>query len=186
MRIIPTKLKEVILLEPKVFGDHRGFFMETYSKRVYEGLGLHYEFVQDNHSLSCEVGVLRGLHYQMTPKAQTKVVRVLRGEILDVVVDIRKNSPTYGQHVTAHLTAENKLQIIAPKGFAHGFITLVPDTEVVYKVDEYYAPEADRGIRWNDPALAIKWPFAEPVLSDKDRNAPLLKDAENNFIYQGV
>ncbi|MGE4317507.1 MAG: dTDP-4-dehydrorhamnose 3,5-epimerase [Deferribacterales bacterium] len=185
MKIIKTKIPDVVLLEPKVFGDHRGFFMESYSKKTMESLGLKYELIQDNHSLSAQAFTMRGLHYQKNPDAQTKIVRVLAGAILDVVVDIRKGSPTYGQHVSVILTAENKRQIIVPKGFAHGVLTLVPDTEIMYKVDAFYSPECDRGIRWNDPALGIEWPTDTPVLSDKDANSPLLADADNNFVYEG-
>lgn len=144
-------------------------------------LGITYNFVQDNQSLSAEVGVLRGLHYQLTPKAQTKLIRVLSGVIYDVIVDIRRNSPTFGQWVGVILSEYNKRQLLVPIGFAHGFCTLVPNTQVLYKVDEYYSPENDRGILWNDPALGIDWPISSPVLSDKDQRHPLLKDAEINF-----
>lgn len=183
MKILETSLKSVILLEPKVFGDHRGFFMESYSRQTYEKLDLNYNLIQDNHSLSVEAGTLRGLHYQKNPMAQTKIVRCLRGAILDVVVDIRKNSPTYGKWISEILTAENKRQIVVPKGFAHGVLTLVPNTEIMYKVDNYYSPENDRGVLWNDPAIGINWPFATPILSDKDKAAPLLKDADNNYTF---
>ncbi|AFH59676.1 dTDP-4-dehydrorhamnose 3,5-epimerase [Paenibacillus caseinilyticus] len=181
MNIIQTKLDGVVIIEPAVFGDNRGFFMETFSAQKLKEAGLEYPFVQDNHSLSVEAGVLRGLHYQLNPKAQTKLVRVAAGAIYDVAVDIRKNSPTYGQWVGVILSAENKRQLLVPQGFAHGFCTLVPNTEVLYKVDQYYSPEHDRGIAWNDPALGIDWPVSKPVLSDKDGKHPLLADAENNF-----
>jgi dTDP-4-dehydrorhamnose 3,5-epimerase len=181
MKLIPTKFSDVHIVEPDVFGDNRGFFMESYNNRKFRELGISYDFVQDNHSLSVETGVLRGLHYQLNPKAQTKLVRVIAGAIYDVVVDIRRNSPTFGQWVGVELSAENKRQLLVPRGFAHGFCTLVPNTEVLYKVDEYYSPENDRGILWNDPELAIDWPVAEPILSDKDTKHPLLKDAEINF-----
>lgn len=144
-------------------------------------LSVKYQFIQDNQSLSAEVGVLRGLHYQLNPKAQTKLIRVLSGVIYDVIVDIRRNSPTFGQWVGVILSEYNKRQLLVPKGFAHGFCTLVPNTQVLYKVDEYYSPENDRGILWNDPALGIDWPTSNPVLSDKDQRHPLLKDAELNF-----
>lgn len=143
--------------------------------------GVSFQFIQDNQSLSAEVGVLRGLHYQLNPKAQTKLIRVLSGVIYDVILDIRRNSPTFGQWAEVILSEYNKRQLLVPKGFAHGFCTLVPNTQVLYKVDEYYSPENDRGILWNDPALGIDWPVSSPVLSDKDRRHPLLKDAELNF-----
>lgn len=181
MNKIPLKLDGVFLLEPKVHGDNRGFFMESYNESVMQSLGLNYNFIQDNHSLSAEPGVIRGLHYQLNPKAQTKLVRVLSGAIYDVVVDIRKSSPTFGQWVGVILSEYNKHQLLVPKGFAHGFCTLVPNTQVLYKVDEYYSPENDRGILWNDPALGIDWPTSQPVLSDKDQRHPLLQDAEMNF-----
>lgn len=181
MNVIETNLDGVILLEPKVYGDNRGFFMESYNERQFKDLGIHYEFVQDNHSLSVESGTLRGMHYQLNPMAQTKLVRVLAGAIYDVVLDIRKNSPTFGQWEGFILSAENKRQLLVPKGFAHGFCTIVPNTEVLYKVDQYYSPEHDRGILWNDPDLGINWPTSSPILSDKDHKHPVFKDAEINF-----
>lgn len=181
MNLLTTKLDGVVILEPRVFGDNRGYFMETYNKEVFHQLGLDFEFVQDNQSLSVETGVVRGLHYQLNPKAQSKVVRVLAGAIYDVAVDIRKNSPTFGQWVGVILSEENKRQLVIPRGFAHGFCTLVPNTIVAYKVDESYSPENDRGILWNDPALNIDWPTSKPILSEKDKNHPLLQEAENNF-----
>ena len=186
MNIIKTKLEGVMILEPKRFGDYRGFFQESYSKRAFEELGLNYNLIQDNHSLSVEAGTLRGLHYQTNPKAQTKIVRAVTGVILDVVVDIRKNSPTYGQYISAILSADNNRQIIVPKGFAHGVLTLVPNVHLLYKVDEFYSPENDRAIRWNDPDIGIDWHWTNPILSDKDANAPLLKNVDNNFIYGEV
>jgi dTDP-4-dehydrorhamnose 3,5-epimerase len=184
---IETPLEGVYILEPTVFEDHRGFFMESYNKRDFEEIGLYFDFVQDNHSLSVQAGVLRGLHFQLEPKAQTKVVRVLKGVIYDVVVDIRKGSPTFGKWIGVIVSEYNKRQIVVPKGFAHGVLTLVPNTEILYKVDEYYSPEHDRAIRWNDPDLNIDWPIKEPILSDKDKNAPFLKDIidEINFYYKG-
>ncbi|WP_339268383.1 dTDP-4-dehydrorhamnose 3,5-epimerase [Paenibacillus sp. FSL K6-1330] len=181
MKLTPLKLTGACLLEPKVHGDHRGFFMESYNERLFQENGVHYNFIQDNHSLSSEPGVLRGLHYQLNSKAQTKLIRVLEGAIYDVVVDIRKSSPTFGQWVGVILSEHNKRQLLVPKGFAHGFCTLVPNTQVLYKVDEYYSPEHDRGILWSDPALGIDWPTSNPILSDKDQRHPLLKDAEMNF-----
>jgi dTDP-4-dehydrorhamnose 3,5-epimerase len=183
MQVIESKLKGAKLIEPKVFGDHRGFFMESYSKKQYEDLGIDYEFVQDNHSLSVPAGTLRGLHFQLEPKAQTKLVRVTSGAIYDVIVDIRKGSPTFGQWEGYIITAANKRQLLVPKGFAHGFCTLVENTEVLYKVDEYYEPEQDGGILWNDPDLGIDWSVQSPILSDKDAKHPRLKEANLNFEY---
>jgi dTDP-4-dehydrorhamnose 3,5-epimerase len=185
LRKIETGLEGVYILEPTVFRDHRGYFFESYSKRDYEELGLELEFVQDNHSFSREAGVLRGLHYQKEPMAQTKVVRVVSGAILDVVVDIRKGSPTFGKWISAILTGDNFRQIVVPKGFAHGILTLVPNTHLLYKVDQFYSPEHDRAIRWDDPELGIEWNWDNPILSEKDRNAPLLRDADINFYYKG-
>jgi dTDP-4-dehydrorhamnose 3,5-epimerase len=181
MKATALQLKGAKMLEPVVHGDNRGFFMESYNEEVMHKLGVNYNFIQDNQSLSADVGVLRGLHYQLNPKAQTKLIRVLTGAIYDVIVDIRRNSPTFGQWVGVILSEHNKRQLIVPKGFAHGFCTLVPNTQVLYKVDEYYSPENDRGILWNDPALGIDWPTSSPILSDKDQRHPLLKDAELNF-----
>jgi dTDP-4-dehydrorhamnose 3,5-epimerase len=184
---IETSLKGVYLLEPTVFEDHRGFFMESYNKKDFEEIGLYYDLIQDNHSLSVEAGVLRGLHFQLNPKAQTKIVRVLDGAIYDVVVDIRKKSPTFGKWQGFILTSENKRQIVVPKGFAHAVLTLVPNTQIMYKVDEYYSPQHDRSIRWNDPDLGVDWPVSKPILSEKDANAPFLKEILNeiNFEYEG-
>ncbi|OAS20515.1 dTDP-4-dehydrorhamnose 3,5-epimerase [Paenibacillus oryzisoli] len=181
MKKISTKLQGLYLVEPDVFGDHRGFFMESYSSSKFAEVGVDHLFVQDNHSLSVEAGVLRGLHYQLNPKAQTKLVRVAAGAIYDVVVDIRKNSPTFGQWLGVILSEANKRQLLVPQGFAHGFCTIVPNTQVLYKVDEYYSTEHDRGILWSDPSLGIEWPISNPILSDKDQKHPLLQDAEINF-----
>lgn len=181
MKVTPLHLQGACLIEPVVHGDNRGFFMESYNEAVLEKQGVKFNFIQDNQSLSAEPGVIRGLHYQLNPKAQTKVVRVLTGAIYDVIVDVRKSSPTFGQWVGVILSEHNHRQLLVPKGFAHGFCTLVPNTQVLYKVDEYYSPENDRGILWNDPALGIDWPTSRPILSDKDQRHPLLKDAELNF-----
>ncbi|MED4954836.1 dTDP-4-dehydrorhamnose 3,5-epimerase [Paenibacillus macerans] len=178
MELTSLKLEGAVLLEPVVHGDHRGFFMESYNEAVMQELGINIDFVQDNQSLSSEPGVLRGLHYQLKPKAQTKLVRVLSGVIYDVIVDIRRNSPTFGQWVGVILSEYNKRQLLVPKGFAHGFCTLVPNTQVLYKVDEYYSPEHDRGILWNDPDLKIDWPVNKPLLSEKDKHHPALAMAE--------
>ncbi|WP_018758681.1 dTDP-4-dehydrorhamnose 3,5-epimerase [Paenibacillus terrigena] len=181
MKVIDTKLRGVRIIEPAVHGDHRGFFMESYNSAIFREYNMDYLFVQDNHSLSVEKGVIRGLHYQLNPKAQTKLVRAVAGAIYDVIVDIRRNSPTFGQWIGVHLSAENKRQLLVPQGFAHGFCTTEPNTEVLYKVDELYSPEHDRGILWNDPALGIDWPTDQPILSDKDTKHPLLRDADINF-----
>jgi dTDP-4-dehydrorhamnose 3,5-epimerase len=181
MNVIETSLSGVCILEPKLFQDHRGFFMESYNHKQCEAAGISEHFVQDNHSLSVESGTLRGLHYQLHPRAQTKLIRVLRGAIYDVVVDIRKGSPTFGHWKSFILSAENKRQLLVPKGFAHGFCTLVPHTEVLYKVDEYYSPEHDRGIAWSDSELSIEWPTSNPVLSEKDQQHPQFKYPEMNF-----
>jgi dTDP-4-dehydrorhamnose 3,5-epimerase len=181
MKVTETKLAGVYIVEPAVHGDHRGFFMESYNSEKFQKHQIDFLFVQDNHSLSAEVGVIRGLHYQLNPKAQTKLVRVVFGAIYDVVVDIRKGSETYGQWIGVILSEFNKRQLLVPKGFAHGFCTIIPNTQVVYKVDEYYSPDCDRGILWNDPALGIDWPTSQPILSEKDQKHPLLKDAEINF-----
>lgn len=185
MNVLDTQLPGVKLIEPAVFGDHRGFFMESYNHKTFAEEGLEITFIQDNHSLSAEAGVLRGMHYQLEPKAQTKLVRVAAGAIYDVVVDIRQGSSTYGQWQGFILSAANKRQLLVPKGFAHGFCTIVPNTEVLYKVDELYSPELDRGIAWDDPALGIDWPTLKPVLSDKDAKHPRLANAEANFTYEG-
>lgn len=183
MIIHPTIFPEVKLIEPKVFRDHRGFFTESYNKKQLKELGVDIEFIQDNHSLSTEKGTIRGLHYQLNPMAQSKLVRVLAGSIYDVVVDIRENSPTYGKWEGFILNEENQRQLLVPKGFAHGFCTLEEGTQVFYKVDQYYSPEHDRGIAWDDPQLKIDWPINNPILSDKDKILPLLSQAEINFEY---
>lgn len=177
----------VVVVEPKVFGDYRGWFMETHNESNFLKAGIDVNFVQDNQSFSAAKGTLRGLHYQLNPRAQTKLVRCTKGAIYDVAIDIRKASSTFGKWFGLELTAENKKQLLIPKGFAHGFMTLTEDVEVQYKVDELYAPECDRGIIWNDPEIGIEWPInIKPILSEKDEKAPLLKDAENNFFYGEV
>lgn len=183
MQVQSLAISDVKLLTPKRFGDSRGFFAETYSRKVLSELGFGEEFVQDNHSLSRVVGVVRGLHFQLPPFAQAKLVRVIRGAIFDVAVDIRRGSPTFGKWVGAELTADNFTQILVPAGFAHGFVTRAPDTEVVYKVTAYYSPSHDRGILWNDPAIGIDWGVdpAAAILSDKDCRHPLLANAPDLF-----
>lgn len=183
MNIIKTEIEGVVIIELKVFGDNRGWFAETYSKEKFHQLGIDVEFIQDNHSFSAQRGVLRGLHFQLSPKTQTKLVRCTRGEILDVAVDLREGSPTYKKWVSARLTAENKRQLLIPKGFAHGFVTLTDNVEVHYKVDEYYSPENDRGIRYDDPEINVDWGVKGPILSEKDLRAPLLADSDASFKY---
>lgn len=183
MNIIKTEIEDVLIIEPKVFGDHRGWFTETYSKEKFKELGINIDFIQDNHSLSAQKGTLRGLHFQLNPKAQTKLVRCTKGKILDVAVDIRDGSPTYKKWVAVELTEDNKKQLLIPKGFAHGFLTLTDDVEVQYKVDEYYSPENDRSIRYDDPEIGVAWGIEDPILSEKDLNAPMLEDCSINFKY---
>lgn len=173
MKIIKTEIEDILILEPGVFGDHRGWFTETYSKTKFQELGIDIEFVQDNHSMSAQKGTLRGLHFQTNPKAQLKLVRCTKGRILDVAVDLRKGSATYKKWVGIELSDENKNQLLIPKGFEHGFLTLTDDVEVQYKVDEYYAPECDRSIRLDDPEIGVNWGIEDPILSGKDLNAPL-------------
>lgn len=170
------KIEDVILVKPKVFGDNRGFFMETYKKSDFFENGITEDFVQDNHSKSSK-GVLRGLHYQAKPYGQAKLVRCVRGRIFDVAVDIRKNSKTYGQYVKVELSEENKHMLFIPNGFAHGFVALTDDVELMYKTGGEYAPNADRGILWNDEELNINWEIDfEPILSEKDKLQPKFKD----------
>ena len=178
MRVEPLGIPEVKLITPPIFRDERGSFSETFNERALAAFGISQRFVQDNHSLSVPRGVVRGLHFQIPPQAQDKLVRVVRGAIFDVAVDIRRDSPTFAKHVTAILSADNRAQLWVPKGFAHGFCTLEPNTEVLYKVTAYYAPECDRGLRWNDPKLAIAWPLApaDAILSSKDRAHPTLAE----------
>lgn len=183
MQVTKTGLEGVLIVEPQVFGDNRGWFMETYSKEKLAPLGIDVDFVQDNHSFSAKKGTLRGLHFQMNPRAQSKLLRCTRGRLLDTAVDIRKGSPNYMKWVSVELSGENKRQIFIPKGFAHGFVTLTDDVEIQYKVDDYYAPDCDRSIRFDDPAIGVDWGVKDPVLSQKDLSAPLLKDSDCNFVY---
>ncbi|EFM11921.1 dTDP-4-dehydrorhamnose 3,5-epimerase [Paenibacillus curdlanolyticus YK9] len=177
MKIIHTKLDGVLVIETNVFGDHRGFFTESYNEEKFLAAGIDYKFVQDNHSLSSEAGTVRGLHFQLAPKAQTKLVRVVAGAIYDVAVDLRKDSSTYGQWVGVILSESNKRQLLVPQGFAHGFCTLTPNTQVLYKVDAYYSQEHDRGLLWNDPDIGIEWPTDRVILSDKDKVHPGIREA---------
>jgi dTDP-4-dehydrorhamnose 3,5-epimerase len=178
MQVVETRIPEVKLITPKRHGDHRGYFSETYNARAMREAGIALDFVQDNQSLSAERGTIRGLHFQLPPFAQDKLVRVLRGSIFDVAVDLRRGSPTFGQHVSAVLTADEGNQLLVPIGFGHGFCTLEPDTEVFYKVTNYYSPECDRGLLWNDADLGIDWPVSadEAVLSQKDLKQPTFKE----------
>ncbi len=183
MQVDEFGISAVKMLIPRKHGDHRGFFSEVYNQRALARAGIDVEFVQDNHSLSAEKGTVRGLHFQAPPFAQDKLVRVVRGAVFDVAVDLRRASPTYGRHVSAVLSAEAWNQLLVPTGFAHGFMTLEPDTEVIYKVSNYYAPEHDKGLLWNDPALRIAWPIpeADAILSDKDRGQPRLAELVTPF-----
>lgn len=183
MKVIETKLQDVKIIETPVFGDQRGFFTESYNKEKFYKSGITNDFIQDNHSLSVEVGTLRGMHYQLAPKAQTKLVRCTTGVIYDVLVDIRKGSPTYGQWEGYILSEYNHRQLLVPKGFAHGFCTLTPNVNVQYKVDELYSAEHDRGIAFDDPDINVDWPMKAAILSEKDKKHPLLKEAENNFVW---
>ena len=183
MDVIETSLPEVKLITPARFGDKRGFFSETYNRRVLADIGVDIEFIQDNHAYSADPGTLRGLHFQAPPATQTKLLRVLRGAVLDVCVDLRHGSPNFGRHVMVELTAETGQQILCPKGFAHGVLTLKPHTEITYKVDAYYAPELDLGVRFDDPDLGIEWPFPRDklILSEKDLNQPSFQDLPTIF-----
>jgi dTDP-4-dehydrorhamnose 3,5-epimerase len=178
LKILPTAIPEVLLIEPKVFPDDRGFFLESYQKKRFQEAGIDVEFVQDNHSKSCH-GTLRGLHYQIR-QTQAKLVRVIAGEVFDVAVDLRKSSPTFGRWVGDYLSAENKRMLWVPSGFAHGFYVTSPEAEFLYKTSDYYAPQWERCLRWNDPAVDIAWPFKgeQPILSAKDALGKLLHEAE--------
>jgi dTDP-4-dehydrorhamnose 3,5-epimerase len=184
--ILQTAIPGIFHISPRRFGDHRGFFAETYSRRVYAKLGVDVAFVQDNHSISAAVGTVRGLHFQAPPAAQAKLVRCGRGAIFDVAVDIRRGSPTYGKWVGYELSAANGAQLFIPVGFAHGFATLEPDSEIIYKCSDYYAPETEGALRWDDPAIGIDWPVTgDAIFSEKDAVAPLLADLDSPFHYEG-
>lgn len=178
-----TKLSGVYVITPKVFGDKRGWFMESYSKRDLKENGIDVDFVQDNRSFSEKKGIIRGLHFQRNPMCQAKMLTCISGAILDVAVDLRKDSPTYKQWISVELTGENKKEIFIPKGFAHGFVTLTDNVEISYKCDEFYSPEHDGGIRYDDPSIGVDWGVDNPILSDKDVNAPYLKDIEKDLDF---
>lgn len=183
MKIIDTKIPEVKIIEPDVFGDHRGYFMETWSESKYAS--LCFTAVQDNESFTAKKGTLRGLHFQQSPMAQAKIVRVVKGNVLDVAVDLRKGSPTYLQWVAVELTEENKRQFYIPRGFAHGFLTLSDDVVFCYKVDNLYSKECDRSIRFDDSEIGVEWGIEDPILSQKDLDAPSLCHSDCNFVYEG-
>ena len=178
-----TKLSGVYVITPKVFGDKRGWFMESYSKRDLKENGIDVDFVQDNRSFSEKKGIIRGLHFQRNPMCQAKMLTCISGAILDVAVDLRKDSPTYKQWISVELTGDNKKEIFIPKGFAHGFVTLTDNVEISYKCDEFYSPEHDGGIRYDDPSIGVDWGIDNPILSDKDVNAPYLKDIEKDLDF---
>ncbi|MEF9962231.1 MAG: dTDP-4-dehydrorhamnose 3,5-epimerase [Erysipelotrichaceae bacterium] len=188
MKVIETSIEGVKILEPDVHGDHRGWFMETYSKERLRAIGIHNNFVQDNQSYSAKKGTLRGLHFQNNPMSQAKLVRCTRGKVIDVAVDIRKGSPTYLKWESVELSEENKKQFFIPQGFAHGFLCLSDDVEFEYKVDNYYSKECDRGIRYDDPSINVDWGGLlngiEPILSQKDIEGPKLVDSDCNFTYE--
>jgi len=184
MKLIKTSIPDLLIIEPKVYEDPRGYFLESYSSKIFTNSGIDTHFVQDNESKSTK-GVLRGLHYQLAPYSQTKLIRVISGKILDVALDIRKGSPTFGQHFSIELSGENKHQLFIPKGFAHGFAVLSDEVIVNYKCDNFYQPDAERGILYNDPELNIDWKISleEAVISAKDKVNPQFSKAEMNFIY---
>lgn len=183
MNLIKTEIDGLFILEPKVFGDNRGWFYESYSKRTLEALGINIDFVQDNRSYSSQKGTLRGLHCQKDPDAQAKLLTCTKGKIFDVAVDIREGSPTYLKWIGVELSEENKKQFFIPRGFLHGFVTLTSDVEVLYKADAFYSPENDRSICYSDPEIGVKWPVNNPVISEKDAAAPLLKNSDIHFKY---
>ena len=181
MKVVSTEIEDLFIIEPQVFGDSRGWFMESWSQKKMEEAGLFYNFVQDNHSFSALKGTLRGLHFQKGSSSQAKLVRCVRGAVLDVAVDLRKNSKTYKKWVGCVLSEENKKQFLIPRGFAHGFLTLTDNVEFVYKADNYYDPQADRNIIWNDEEINIGWGIENPILSEKDKKAPKLSESDVDF-----
>ena len=186
MNIITTDLADVYILEPHVFGDNRGWFFESWSERTMKEKGLYYNFIQDNHSFSAERGTLRGFHTQRGDAAQAKLVRCARGSVMDFVVDIRKGSPTYMKWIAVEMTAENFRQLIIPRGFLHGFLTLTDNVEFLYKADNYYNKEQDRTILWNDPDIAVQWGITNPIVSEKDAHAPFYRNSDLDFIYHNT
>ncbi len=188
MEVVHLTIPAVKLITPRRFDDHRGFFEETYNRDSFAAESVDVTFVQDNHSISSAAGTIRGLHFQAPPKAQDKLVRCGRGRLFDVAVDIRKGSPTFGQWVGEELSFDNGRMMLIPAGFAHGFVTLEPDTEIVYKCSDTYAPETEGAIRWDDPDIGIKWPLgtADPQLSEKDKEAPFLRDIETAFVIEAT
>ena len=183
MNVITTDLKDVYILEPKVHGDHRGWFMESWSQRTMEENGLFYNFVQDNHSYSTTKGTIRGLHCQKGEASQAKLVRCTKGSILDVVVDVRLGSPTYKQWIAVELSDKNFRQLLIPRGFLHGYLTITDEVEFLYKTDNFYNKKADRSICWNDTEFGIDWGIDHPIVSGKDEQAPLFKDSDLDFTY---
>lgn len=181
MEFIKTTLKDAYIIRPKVFRDERGFFVESYSEKVFAANGINARFVQDNHALSVKKGVLRGFHFQLPPNAQAKLARVTRGKVYDVIVDLRKDSPTFGKWEGFELSEENMEMLFIPRGFAHAYQTLEDNTELMYKVDGFYAPESDSGIVWNDPTLKADWPIKEPILSKKDSELQNFKNFNSPF-----
>lgn len=184
MKRIETGIPGVIIIEPQVFGDHRGWFMETWSKEAFQHICIQADFIQDNQSFTTAKGTLRGIHFQNEPIAQAKLVRVNRGTVLDVAVDLRKGSPTFLQWEAVELSSDNKRMLFIPRGFGHAFLTLTDDMEFLYKVDNPYSREHDRSVRYDDPDISIKWGKISPILSEKDLKAPLLKDSDCNFVYK--
>ena len=181
MKVVSTDIEDLFIIEPQVFGDSRGWFMESCSQKKMEEAGLFYNFVQDNHSFSALKGTLRGLHFQKGSSSQAKLVRCVRGAVLDIAVDLRKNSKTYKKWVGCILSEENKKQFLIPRGFAHGFLTLTDNVEFVYKADNYYDPQADRNIIWNDEEINVDWGIENPILSEKDKKAPKLSESDVDF-----
>ncbi|MBR4800622.1 MAG: dTDP-4-dehydrorhamnose 3,5-epimerase [Clostridia bacterium] len=181
MNVIKTELEGVLILEPSVFGDNRGWFFESYNEQTYRQCGIDVTFVQDNHSYSAMKGTVRGIHFQKNPMSQAKLVRCTDGTIKDVIVDLRKNSPTYKKWIAVELSKENKRQVFIPHGFGHGFVTLTDNCELQYKVDKYYSKECDRSILWNDKEIGVDWGVGAPILSDKDKNAPSLALSDVDF-----
>ena len=183
MKSIKTEIDGAVIIEPDVFGDNRGWFMESYSEKKFKELGIDADFVQDNRSFSAEKGIIRGMHCQINSSVQAKLITCLKGEIRDVIVDVRKGSPTYMKSFSVDLTQENKKFFFIPRGCLHGFVTLSDNVEIMYKVDNFYCKEDDRSIRFDDPALGIEWGVENPIMSQKDLTAPLLKDSDVNFSY---